>query len=361
MTDERDPHDPAVDAAWREHAHDEPPRAVDDAIRAAAHRAVGSGPRKAAPVARLRWQTWAPLAIAATLGVIALGVVQLAPRDPDATREVVSDVVGAAPPAAPPSVPSPAPIGSRADSETRLGRTSRGASPAKPSALVAQGANSALTPSPVDAIPREPQAFPRMREQAKEQRSGATPEAPPRSPPRDVPVPFPASGGAAPAGAPPGGPALAPAPAPMPVPPPAVENEPSARRPALAAARSPAPAVDAATASEGKLEAQPRSIDAQSRSASADRGAGQSAATRDTTAAAPMRKDALADERSADARKAMAPRAPDDFFASIRRLRDEGREAEAIAMLAQYRAAFGNDDNRLPGDLRLWALRVSRP
>ena len=85
MTDERDlrEHDD-VDAAWREHVRDEPPRALDDAIRAAAHRAVQSAPRAADKPPRRAWTAWAPLAVAATLGAIALGVVQLAPRDADA-------------------------------------------------------------------------------------------------------------------------------------------------------------------------------------------------------------------------------------------------------------------------------------
>ena len=51
--------------------------------------------------------------------------------------------------------------------------------------------------------------------------------------------------------------------------------------------------------------------------------------------------------------KTAPPRTPDDYFTAIRRLRDEGREAEAIAMLAAFRAAFGDDEQKLPGDLRL--------
>jgi hypothetical protein len=56
--------DAALDAAYRAAAPDEPPPALDDAIRAAARRAVGAGPlRRGSPLRR--WQL--PLSIAAVL------------------------------------------------------------------------------------------------------------------------------------------------------------------------------------------------------------------------------------------------------------------------------------------------------
>ena len=56
--------DSALDAAYRAAAPDEPPTALDDAIRAAARRAVAAGPqRRGAPMRR--WQM--PLSIAAVL------------------------------------------------------------------------------------------------------------------------------------------------------------------------------------------------------------------------------------------------------------------------------------------------------
>lgn len=111
MTGERDLHDAAVDAAWRTHLVDEPPRALDDAILAAAHRAVSAPPVDAhRPATRGRWQSWAPLAAAATLAVVAFGVVELAPHDED--RAAVSIAPGTnapsaanVPPEAPPLVP----------------------------------------------------------------------------------------------------------------------------------------------------------------------------------------------------------------------------------------------------------------
>ncbi len=93
MSDERDLRDPALDAAWRAHATDTPPPALDAAILAAAHRAVKSAPAKIGPGAQARrpWRWWTPLAAAAVIGVIAIGVLQTAPQEPDPTKAVVSD------------------------------------------------------------------------------------------------------------------------------------------------------------------------------------------------------------------------------------------------------------------------------
>ena len=66
--------DPTLDAAWREASREEPPVALDEAIRAAARRAVGAAPRRARDK---HW--WYPLAAAATVAVIAIGLLQLTP------------------------------------------------------------------------------------------------------------------------------------------------------------------------------------------------------------------------------------------------------------------------------------------
>jgi hypothetical protein len=76
--------DAVLDAAWHAHSHEEPPSHLDAAILAAAHRAVGSAPRDVAATAAeatspQRW--WMPLAAAATIGAVALGILQLAPED----------------------------------------------------------------------------------------------------------------------------------------------------------------------------------------------------------------------------------------------------------------------------------------
>ena len=90
MNSENDPRDPALDALWRRASRESPPEHLDRAILAAAHRAVGSAP-SAAPSATRPWQWWAPLAAAAAIGAIAIGVLQLSPSERDATTAVLSD------------------------------------------------------------------------------------------------------------------------------------------------------------------------------------------------------------------------------------------------------------------------------
>ena len=80
----RSERDPALDDAWRAHSRETPPPALDAAILAAAHRAVASGPRKLAPEATRPPRWWMPLAAAATIGAVAIGVLQLAPPEPPA-------------------------------------------------------------------------------------------------------------------------------------------------------------------------------------------------------------------------------------------------------------------------------------
>jgi len=66
--------------AWREASHDEPPAAMDDAIRAAARKAVHAGPRPAgASPFGGRWRV--PLSVAAVLVVSATVTLLVAERD----------------------------------------------------------------------------------------------------------------------------------------------------------------------------------------------------------------------------------------------------------------------------------------
>jgi len=103
------PSEPRVDAAWRALSSEEPPKSLDAAIMAAARREVGAGPQKIARreaiADRRRW--W-PLAAAATVAVIAVGVLQLTTPDqvgaPASDKTIVTDV----PAPAARSVPAPA-------------------------------------------------------------------------------------------------------------------------------------------------------------------------------------------------------------------------------------------------------------
>jgi hypothetical protein len=65
-----------LDAAWRAVSREEPPAALDDAVRAEARRAVG-----AAPGARPRHAWRYPAAAAATVALLALGIAQMTSRD----------------------------------------------------------------------------------------------------------------------------------------------------------------------------------------------------------------------------------------------------------------------------------------
>ena len=112
--------DPALESAWRAHSREAPPPELDRAILAAAHRAVGSGPQdasKAAAEAAMeatrpqRW--WMPLAAAATIGVVAIGMLQL--TTPEESLVAPNERVAAvAPRGAEDKRPAPA-VGQNAD------------------------------------------------------------------------------------------------------------------------------------------------------------------------------------------------------------------------------------------------------
>ena len=84
--------DSELDALWRRHSRELPTPALDDAIRAAAHRAVHAKPSAALSRARAPWPAWATYAAAASIGAIAIGVWQLQSREADVMQGVVSDV-----------------------------------------------------------------------------------------------------------------------------------------------------------------------------------------------------------------------------------------------------------------------------
>jgi len=118
MTDERREErvgDPAVDAAWRSAAHEEPPVRVDDAILAAARAAVHGHSQASRPVARKPWWiTWQPLAAAASVIGLSFLLVQLLPRDE-----------AAAPAESPAAAPTEAPA-AKARAESRESAESPG-------------------------------------------------------------------------------------------------------------------------------------------------------------------------------------------------------------------------------------------
>jgi len=68
--------DPELDATWRAASREQPPAALDDAIRAAARREVGERPGGLRGAPR-----WLPFAVAATVAAIAVGIVQMTPPE----------------------------------------------------------------------------------------------------------------------------------------------------------------------------------------------------------------------------------------------------------------------------------------
>jgi hypothetical protein len=86
-TDTNDATDRDLDAAWRRRSKEAPPGSVDDAIRAAARRAIASGTTETAS-AQSRWavrrdwrRDWRPLAAAAAVATLAFGLLRWLPRD----------------------------------------------------------------------------------------------------------------------------------------------------------------------------------------------------------------------------------------------------------------------------------------
>ena len=126
MTNGRDDFsDDAVERAWREHSRETPPASLDDAILAAAHRAVGSRPVVAE--AREPWRWWMPLAAAATIGAIAIGVIQNLPNESTEPMIASDSTTGTRESAAESRAPAPATV-APASQPPEIARTSPGAS-----------------------------------------------------------------------------------------------------------------------------------------------------------------------------------------------------------------------------------------
>jgi hypothetical protein len=110
--------DPALARAWREASGEQPRETLDDAIRAAARRAVHAGPRRPAASLVQRWRL--PLSIAALVVVSASISLMISQRDahlPSADAERVT--VGKTKQAAAPTEPAAAEESTR--DEARLG------------------------------------------------------------------------------------------------------------------------------------------------------------------------------------------------------------------------------------------------
>jgi hypothetical protein len=295
--------DPRVADAWREASGEEPSGSIDDAILAAARREASARPELLAAwearEVRASRRRWWPLAAAATVAAIAVGVLQLTPTEkvvsPATETATVSDVPapaakpdagnaasvpepGPPPSASPPTPPAAAPTAPLQSPQERTMRSDDLRTKPEPRKVEAQqrSAPAAAVSAPGD--PKHPAA-------------PAFASTPPDAFPA---APKPPAENAAPAGQVAASPAMPPPRAPV-------------------ATSAPAPPL-------AKM-------------------AGAAAAY-----------DAAAETRAKDRTALAVP----DWIALIRRLRAEGKTDEAAKELAAFRAAHPEHEKLLPPDLRDW-------
>ena len=323
--------DPALESAWREHSTEEPSPQLDAAILAAAHRAVGSGPQgagkqaaeagKAARAATGPQRWWMPLAAAATIGAVALGILQTMPQQELTSSPAASDTT---PPAASDTTPPAA-----SDTPARAPERANAAPPASSPA------------SELSATVDELQAPKRKQAPA----AVTEPVAPP------------------PGFAKPAVNAVAPA-----------ATDKVTPQPPMSAAPAPQPFP-----AEKKVESGESDLKDQARMASKLATAPE-VAPAPPAAAAPMQESARADARQRNEAMPSAPAAAgaialgktaarmdaaaapavdvDAAIARIRKLHDEGKLADAAKELVALRAVVPDADARLPRELRAWAATV---
>ena len=324
--------DPEMDAAWRAASREEPPPALDAAIRAEARRAVG-----AAPSGKRNKHWWYPLATAATVAVLAISIVQLTPPEQvaptvvaeqsAALRETQNDI--ARPSAGHDARLAPPPSGTLAPAAT------------PPPRVEAQSASKREQGVAGGPIERERAAAPAQAPQSltKKQSPEAKEEAPARAKLSSPPEKPDAAPGATFGGI------TAPS-SPRSEPFPAKTAPPEARRDAYALA--PNTAANA-PAGAGEAQAPRRAPAGPAVEAQAARPAPAAPAVESRVAAA---KVANTDEAKA---KDAGASSVEDWIKRIRDLKNEGRLDDAAKDLAAFRVAFGERaDTLLPPDLRTW-------
>ncbi len=405
--------DLALDAAWRGASGEAPPPALDAMILAAAHRAVGSKPQGSA--ARAPWRWWTPLAAAAAIGAVAIGVLQLTPEERDASTATVSDAPRAeqrtAATADTPAQPAP-----EAVMKDKLAASPASNAPAIPE--VKERAAKVVEPA-ASAVVAPPAAGPASSGKLKRDAPRAAGTARDQDAGAGVADPFPANKRDLLASS---APPVAQVPAERQAATdtksvtestaPSRSREMTTSRPDVAPAttsdfaKNAAPAKAAVGASMPESPAlaaatapatAPASAEPQVRAKQAP-GAGSTGLVRNE-AAAPLQLDARRDNLGAmranpmpaspsvtggrskdegELKHAQRPapaaaestvlakvqadraRAPDDYIASIRRLLATGENDAAKRELVAFRGAYADADARLPVDLRDWAKVVAR-
>lgn len=353
-------HDPHLDALWRAASSEEPPAAIDTALSALARREAGAASHirvaAAAPKAQSKARAWWPLAAAATIGALALGIVQMFPQE-EAERVIVSDMP------AKPSAPRPKAIEnapSQGTHTTPLEEDEEARSKMKPRALF-PGSVAGTPANKLDAVPSKaipaPKAVGGPLSNSRDAAAGKVDDG------RSF-VPDPKQGAEAPASG-----MLSrrmreekvvpeiESPRSMDTDarslvrsaPPSASANGSAVQDARARENAPAsPALGSGSEMDAKKIARDQMA--------AQRPAAFPAAS-DKAATQPMplakaRADRNATDETASAGRVVLPDA--EWIALIRRLRDEGRIEEAKRELAAFRAAHADAERLLPKDVRDW-------
>ncbi|HQR11947.1 MAG TPA: hypothetical protein PLW68_11515 [Casimicrobiaceae bacterium] len=343
-------HDPRLVAAWREHSNEQPSAHLDAAILAAAHRAVGSGPQDAARQPReatspQRW--WMPLAAAATIGAIAVGILQNVPQTPSDVAPPVSDM-----PAQPMAAREQA--ASRPEVESKFAPSpaaqSQAAPPSKASENEAQQSVARVASPPKTVESEAERAAARVATPpAAPAPSVATPQSPPASAPARSAEKAVASAmdGAAPS-------AAAPNPSPQPFP--------AERKKESDASTDTAPPPFAAdTKSESK--AAPRVAELARTSRAPDMAERDAMRRQNSPAPSMPAASGTVALGKSPARQDAGATSAADIDASIlriRRLHDGGKLADAAKELIALRAVTADADQRLPPELRAWAATVKQ-
>jgi hypothetical protein len=312
--------DPELEKLYREHSREEPPSALDAKILAAAHRAVESGPRKVGEATRpQRW--WMPLAAAAAIGVVAIGVIQQVPK------ETAIDATSVAPSTAPARAPAtqpPPPVDEKSTTNQRdalpleanpLAKKQKealatappppaapAAKPAMPKSTVEREADRRENKVAADKLAEEPKPFPDAPAQRKTEVAASVEGK------RDMPMEQSLADARKDAFR---------------------EEQRQAAAPAVAGAAT-APAPPAAAPAPAPAPALANRLRAQSESGAAG---------------------AIAQSKNADEEMRALARDPDAWIARIRKLRDDGNTAQALRELKEFRALVPDAQRRLPADL----------
>jgi hypothetical protein len=371
--------DPELDATWRAASREQPPAALDDAIRAAARREVGAKPGGFGAAPR-----WWPLAAAATVAAIAVGIVQMTPPEQvtpgtnvaannaatDAAQRNVkpdSDTPNASKPQreAPDSAAAPEPL--RDASKPTAKEQRRGAGDDSDRGVLAPTRADRFA-APPKGETRDRAAAPGARleeKKAVESRQRAAPQGVEEASERDQDLKRKAELAAASSAVrpnagvsnPPSSPSARNERQPFPATPAPAESQVS-NAPPRVAATEPTPAPASAPAAPPAVAARKLAAQSSATGSLSGNNAGSSAgnaelAPAEDASALEKKAAGMADKVTAERRKDTAPLAPDEWIKRIRRLIAEGKKDDAAKELVAFRREYKERaETLLPADLR---------